>query len=147
MQPDYLGEYIGYADDAFQYYMLSAAYARLNDDTAAEAANRKKAEFQVSNRSEAEMQCYTQLLELNSLYAAGKNQEAHTLEQQLYTLPDSFSPPMSQPQKNMFRTALEQSRILASHSAIMRSETRNITERAMPVPEPENPALRFFEPM
>ena len=146
LQPELLGEYKPYFDDAYDYFMLAAAYERLYGHMEQEAAYRKKAVFQASNRSASEMECYTQLLELNSLYAAGKTEEAHTLEQQLYVLPDSFSPPMTQPQKDEFRRAIEQSRIFSAHSAM--AQQAMLTERNLPPQEASNDALlQFGTPM
>ena len=138
MQPDLLGKYCEYADDALVYFMLMAGYARLTGNEKDEQAYRKKAEFQISNRSSGEMECYQQLLELNALYAAGKTAEAHTLEQELYALPERTASPMTTAQISVFRTAVEQSRIYASHQTL--AQAAKLTGRTDPVQAPDDPA-------
>lgn len=142
-QPELFADYRAYADDAYEYYALAAVYAQLTHRPEAAAEYRRRAVFQSSNRSEPEMQCYTQLLELNALYAAGKTQEAHALEQQLYVLPETFSPPMTQAQKDNFRRAIEQSRIFSAHTAL--AEESLFSERKLPEqgssPEPSGLSL------
>lgn len=130
MQLDLFADYRAYADDAYEYFALASVYAQLIRQPEAAAEYRRRAVFQSSNRSEPEMQCYTQLLELNALYAAGKTQEAHALEQQLYMLPETFSPPMTQAQKDDFRRAVEQARIFSAHTSL--SEDSLFAERKLP---------------
>lgn len=144
MQRDLFPQYCAYADDAYEYFSLAAVYALLTHREADAAEYRRKAAFQASNRCEAEMECYTRLLELNELYATGKMQAAHDLEQQLYVLPETFSPPMTQAQKNDFRRAVEQAKIFSAHASL--AEESLLAERKLPVQvdSPEISGLSLF---
>lgn len=144
MQPDFFPEYRSYADDAYEYFSFAAIYALLTHRPEAAAEYRRRAVFQTSNRCASEMECYTKLLELNELYASGKMQAAHDLEQQLYVLPETGSPPMTQGQKNDFRRAAEQAKIFSAHSRL--AEDSLLTERRLPksVDSPEISGLSLF---
>lgn len=144
MRRDYFAQYCPYADDAYEYFSLAAVYALLTHRPEAALEYRRKAVFQASNRSEPEMECYAQLLELNELYATGKTQAAHDLEQRLYVLPETFSPPMTQAQKNDFRRAVEQAKIFSAHLSL--AEESLLTERKLPetVDSPEISGLSLF---
>ena len=128
--PDLLPQYKVYADDAFDYYMLSAAYSLLTNHPEQDTEYRKRAAFQLSKRTPGESQFYTGLMELNALYALARTKEAYDLSQQLFMLTEQMDPPFLQSQKNEMRRALEQAKIFSAHTTL-RSESR-LAERVLP---------------
>lgn len=84
MMPDLFDhQYTPYADDALVFYMMAAALAVQNGEHALAEEYRRHAEFQITNRSETEMQYYPQIFDLNLLYAQERYDEAHAMENEL----------------------------------------------------------------
>lgn len=129
-KPEYFDDYRAYADDTFEYFMLSAVYYDLIQQPDTAAAYRKKAEFQASNRSTAEMDFYKELLELNRLYILGKTQEAHILENNMRGMVANIGAPVSQGMKNDMLRAAEQAKVFAA--ARMSIDTNLLQQRVLP---------------
>lgn len=138
LQPELTNDYRVYSDDAFDYYMLAAAYALLTNRTEQAADYRSRAAFQLSKRTPGESQFYTGLMDLNGLYALGRTQEAYDLSQQLYMLTEQMQPPFLQSQKDEMRRALEQAKIFAAHTNMIAES--QLTDRRLPTSADVRPA-------
>ncbi len=83
LKPDLNESYLSYADDALAYDMLAAVLtAHRGRDKQADEYE-KRAAFQVSKRSDPEIQFFPFVFQLNRLYATGKMREAHDAENNL----------------------------------------------------------------
>lgn len=80
MMPDLTEKYLSYGDDALAYYMLAAVLTAHRGRTDLAERYEKLAAFQISKRSEPEIQFYPFILRLNRLYATGNMVEAHDEE-------------------------------------------------------------------
>lgn len=121
-KPDYFDDYRAYADDAFEFYMLAAVYYDLIRQPESAENYRKKAEFQVSGRSAAELEFYKHLLELNRLYVTRKTQEAHILENEMRGMAEHFNPPIPQGLKNDLLRAAEQAKVFSAATDLVNVE-------------------------
>ena len=128
-QPELLGEYKPYADDALDFYILSAALAAQRSQTELEAEYRKKAQFRISLRDETDMIIYPQIMDLNHLFATARLQEAHLLENELRGRIGSA--PISGGRRAELDRLAAQARIFAAHTQIKSQLVRG--ERVMPV--------------
>ena len=127
-KPLLLPEYKPYADDALDYYLLSAAFAAIRSNPEKEAAYRKKAMFQISMRDEFDMKIYPQILELNSLYASAHLKEAHVMENDLRGEIDRAM--ISVGKRTEFSRLVGQARVFAAHTQLKAQKIYG--ERALP---------------
>lgn len=132
MKTDLMDTYTPYADDALCYYMLAAALSAHQRHPEQTAAYEKKANFQVSQRSEPETQLFPHILKLNRLYAEGKMQAAHEIETNLRAaILQSVMPPGTQ--RNLLRWT-EQARV---YSTLPIDKSDFLAERNLPVQNPQ----------
>ncbi|MBQ8922677.1 MAG: hypothetical protein IJ060_11065 [Oscillospiraceae bacterium] len=83
MMPDLTEPYFSYTDDALAYYMLAAVITAHRGRADLADNYEKLADFQISKRSEPEIQFYSYIMRLNRLYATGKLVDAHDEENHL----------------------------------------------------------------
>jgi len=83
LMPDLTEKYLSYGDDALAYYMLAAVLTAHRGRTDLAEQYEKLAGFQISKRSEPEIQFYPFILKLNRLYATGEMVGAHDEETRL----------------------------------------------------------------
>ena len=111
--PYFLENYRSYADDAAEYYMLSAAYYDLMHDAETAEDYRQKAMLASSNRSPAEADFFRRLLELNRLYSTGQFEQAHALENDLRGMAANLPQPASQGTRYDLQRYVEQAKVLS----------------------------------
>lgn len=113
VHPLFFDDFRIYADDAMEYYMLSAAYYDATKDPETAEQYRQKAAFHASNRSAAEADFFRRLLELNRLYANGQFEQAYALENELRGAAATMPQPATQGTRCNLQRYLEQAKILS----------------------------------
>ncbi len=127
MKPNLTEKYVPYADDALAYYMLAGALMSHRGHADEAAKYGKLAAFQISQRSEPEMQFLPQIIRLNETYAAGKMQTAHEKETELKGAVSASVMPAGT-QRNLLRW-IDQARI---YSALPIDKTEFLGDRHLP---------------
>lgn len=115
MKSEILNEYKPYLDDIFDYMLLNAVYAAQKGDKAASDNYLRQAMLRISLRDETDRALYPRIADLSLLYAQGKFQEAHELEQQLQSAIVNSGTPLSQPHKDELRRRVEQARVFTPY--------------------------------
>ncbi len=127
MMPDLTEKYLSYGDDALAYYMLAAVLTAHRGRTDLAENYEKLAVFQISKRSEPEIQFYPFIIKLNRLYATGQLVEAHDEETRLKgALMSSIMP--AGIQRSMLQLT-EQARI---YSSLPEDKSEILAERKLP---------------
>ncbi len=145
MKPELLEEYKPYLDDAFDFALLNAVYAAQHDDSAAADRYMKRVMFRISMRDEADRELYPLIADLSLLYARGKYEEAHQLEQRLEGEVANFSVPLSQPHKDELLRRISQASVFApvfDMKAHAELEREKIHAAAAAVNEPDPETVR-----
>ncbi len=159
MKPEMLNEYKPYLDDEFDYSLLNAVYAAQKGDKVTSDKYMRAAMQRISLRDEADRALYPQIVDLSLLYAQGRFQEAHELEQQLSGRIANPGVPLSQPHKDELRRRVEQARVFTPYfdpkaEAELKSAAKHAdgaTERKLPTEaqlqqgvRPEDCGLELF---
>ncbi len=113
VHPYFFEDYRSYADDALEYYMLSAAYYDLMRDTETADGCRQKAMFSSSNRSPAEADFFGRLLELNRLYSTRQFEQAYALENDLRGMAANMPQLATQGTRYDLQRYVEQAKVLS----------------------------------
>ncbi|MBR6107937.1 MAG: hypothetical protein IKQ39_07995 [Oscillospiraceae bacterium] len=127
MKPNLTEKYVPYADDALAYFMLAGALMMHRGHADEAGKYEKLAGFQISQRSEPEMQFLPQIIKLNNLYAAGKAQAAHEKETELKGAVSASVMPAGT-QRNLLRW-IDQARI---YSSLPIDKTEFLADRRLP---------------
>ncbi|MBP0967405.1 MAG: hypothetical protein J5722_07215 [Oscillospiraceae bacterium] len=115
MKPEILNEYKPYLDDVLDYALLNAVYAAQKGDTETADRYMQTVSYRISLREEADRELYPLIADLSLLYAKGKFQEAHQLEQQLQGKIVNYSPPLSQPHRDELMRRTAQARVFTPY--------------------------------
>lgn len=115
MKPEILNEYKPYLDDIFDYALLNAAYAAQKGDKVTSDNYMRQVMQRISLRDETDRRLYPGIADLSLLYAQGKFQEAHALEQQLRGEIANPGLPLSQPHRDELRRRVEQARVFTPY--------------------------------
>ena len=127
-EPDFSAEYCPYADDALDYFTLSAAFCDLTQQPEQAEHYRSMAKERVMSCSQTEKIILLSLQELNRLYAAGEQESAYKTECELMDLAETLTAAAGR--KNELRRRIGQAKIFSRLRAFAKPALKN--ERQLP---------------